>query len=164
MKRDDSFYLEIALDEARRAFRQGYSPVGAVLVGGNTILEIHQSKREIGNVLHAELTALWEHQKSGTIYPDLTLYSTLEPCVMCVGMAAVLRVSRVAWVVDDIWAGVSRVYNFKNEYVMTRFPKLSSLGALTAIKEIHTECVHMWRVYLEQTGHSDAIHYMLGLE
>ena len=82
LKRDDQFYLEIALDEARRAFRQGYSPVGAVLVGGNTILEIHQSKREIGNVLHAELTALWEYQTKGVVYPDLTLYSTLGPCVM----------------------------------------------------------------------------------
>lgn len=163
MKRDDQLYLEIALDEARRAFRQGYSPVGAVLVGGNAILEIHQSKREIGNVLHAELAALWEYQSKGIVYPDLTLYSTLEPCVMCVGMAAVLKVRRVAWVVDDLWGGVSRVYNFKNEYVRTRFPKLSSLGALTAIKDIHEECLYMWRIYLEQTGHHDAIRYMLGV-
>lgn len=154
--------MEIALDEARRAFRGGFSPVGAVLVGGETIIGIHQSTRQIGNVYHAELKALWAYQEGGGIYPDVVLYSTLEPCVMCVGMAAVLKIKRVAWIVDDVWAGVSRVYNFKNEYVRTRFPKLDALGALSAMKDIHSECLHMWRVYLEQTGHSDAIHFMLG--
>lgn len=164
MKRDDHYYLEIALDEARRAFRSGYSPVGAVLVGGKTIIGIQQSTREIGNVYHAELKVLLEYQEKGVIYPDVTLFSTLEPCVMCVGMAAVMRIKRVAWIVDDVWAGVSRVYNFKNEYVRTRFPKLDALGALSAMTDIHTECFHMWRVYLSQTGHADAIHFMLGVE
>ncbi len=162
MKRNDQSYLEIALDEARRAFRQGYSPVGAVLVGGNTILEIQQSKRQIGNVYHAELTALLNYQEKGEIYPDITLYSTLEPCVMCVGMATVLKVKRVAWVISDIWAGVSKVYNHENQYVKTRFPKLDCVGDLADMKEIYDECFHMWNVYLEQTGHADAVHYMLG--
>lgn len=164
MKRSDSYYMEIALDEARRAFRGGFSPVGAVLVGGETIIGIHQSTRQIGNVYHAELNALLAYQESGIVYPDVTLYSILEPCVMCVGMATVLKIRRVAWIVDDMWAGVSRVYNFKNEYVRTRFPKLNALGALTAMKDIHSECLHMWRVYLEQTGHSDTIHSMLGID
>lgn len=164
MKRSDTYYIEIALDEARRAFRGGFSPVGAVLVGGETIIGIHQSTRQIGNVYHAELKVLLEYQESGTVYPDVTLFSTLEPCVMCVGMATVLKVKRVAWIIDDVWAGVSRVYNFKNEYVRTRFPKLDALGVLTAMKDIHSECFHMWRVYLSQTGHGDAIHYMLGVE
>jgi tRNA(adenine34) deaminase len=163
LKRSDSYYIEIALDEARRAFRGGFSPVGAVLVGGETIISIQQSTRQIGNVYHAELKALLDYQEKGIIYPDVTLYSTLEPCVMCVGMAAVMKIRRVAWIVDDIWAGVSRVYNFKNEYVRTRFPKLDALGALTAMKDIHSECLHMWSVYLAQTGHSDAIHFMLGV-
>ena len=164
MKQSDTYYMEIALDEARRAFRGGYSPVGAVLVGGETIIGIHQSTRQIGNIYHAELKALVDYQEKGVIYPDVVLYSTLEPCVMCVGMAAVLKVKRIAWIIDDIWAGVSRVYNFKNEYVRTRFPKLDALGALSAMNDIHAECFHMWRVYLEQTGHSDAIHYMLGVD
>jgi tRNA(adenine34) deaminase len=163
LKRDDIYYIEIALDEARRAFRGGFSPVGAVLVGGKTIIGIHQSTRQIGNVYHAELNALLEYQEKGIVYPDVTLYSTLEPCVMCTGMASVLRVSRVAWIVDDVWAGVSRVYNFKNEYVRTRFPKLDALGALSVMQDIHSECLHMWRIYLEQTGHGDAVSFMLGI-
>lgn len=164
MKRNDAYYMEIARDEARRAFRGGFSPVGAVLVGGETIIGIQQSTRQIGNIYHAELKTLLEYQEKETIYPDVTLYSTLEPCVMCVGMAAILKIKRVAWIVDDVWAGVSRVYNFKNEYVRTRFPKLDALGALSAMQNIQSECFHMWRVYLSQTGHSDAIHFMLGVE
>lgn len=163
MKHSDKYYVEIALDEARRAFRGGFSPVGAVLVGGETIIGIHQSTRQIGDIWHAELKALLEYQEKRIIYPDVTLYSTLEPCVMCVGMAAVLKIKRVAWIVDDISGGVLRVYNFKSEYVQKNFPKLKALGALSTMKDIHDECFHMWRVYLSQTGHSDAIHFMLGV-
>ena len=39
---------------------------------------------------------------------------------------------------------------------------MDAVGDLTDMKEIYDECFHMWRVYLEQTGHEDAVHYMLG--
>ena len=159
-ERPDRYYMEIALDEARRAFRQGYSPVGAVLVGGNTILQIQQSKRQIGDIYHAEFIALLEYQKKGDLLPDVVLYSTLEPCAMCLGVATVLKVKRVAWIVRDVWGGGSQIYNFESKYVSTRFPKLDNLGS--EMKDIHKECFHMWRVYLSQTGHGDAIHNMLG--
>jgi tRNA(Arg) A34 adenosine deaminase TadA len=164
LKRDDRYYLEIAMDESRRAYRGGYSPVGAVLYGGGTILGIYQSTREIGNIQHAEFKALLEYQAKGIIYPDVAIYSTLEPCIMCVGMATVLKVSRVVWLVSDRWAGVSRVYNFQSEYVKTRFPKMDDFGGRARYKDLHDECINMWRVYLTQTGHEAAIHYMLGVE
>jgi tRNA(Arg) A34 adenosine deaminase TadA len=160
---DDKVYLEIALGQARLAYRGGFSPVGAVLVGGGSILSVQYSSRQIGNIYHAELKALLDYQENELSLPDVTLYSTLEPCIMCIGMATVLKVKRVVWILDDAWAGVKQIYNFESEYVVSRFPDLSPVGQRCEYKDMHQECLYMWEVYLQQTGHSEAIQYMLGV-
>ena len=160
MRQDDLFYFRQAMILAREAFKDGYSPVGALLATDEDMISFASSRREIGNVYHAEFLSMLECQKRQIIpVKSVTLYSTLEPCIMCSGMAAVMHIERIAWLVDDIWAGASRVYNPDNAYIKQRFPTMGKVD----IPDFHKEAQEMWVKYLVRTGHSDAVQFMLGL-
>lgn len=159
MKQNDQHYFDWALMLAQRAFENGYSPVGAVVVEREGGVFYASSKREIGNVLHAEFLALLDCHDTPPPSKGLTLYSTLEPCIMCSGMAAVMKVERIVWLVDNIWAGASRVCKPDNDYIQQRFPTMEK----AAYPRLHKEAQEMWVNYLRDTGHADAVSYMLGL-
>lgn len=159
MRQDDLHFFERAIHLARKAFGGGYSPVGAVVANDEGEYCATSSRREIGNTYHAELLALSAFQRQGLAREWVTLYSTLEPCIMCSGMAAVMKVQRIAWLVDDVWAGASRVYNPYNPYIRERFPTMDKV----VIPDLHKEAQEMWVEYLVRTGHADAVQFMLGL-
>lgn len=145
---------------AREAFENGFSPVGAILVANGEALAMATSHREIGNPFHAEFLAMYQMAKYQIVSAThITLYSTLEPCIMCSGMAAVMKVARIKWLVDDVWAGASRVYNPDNAYIQKRFPAMGKVD----IPHLHQEAQEMWIKYLRDTGHADAVSFMLGL-
>ncbi|MCP4083147.1 MAG: hypothetical protein GY743_23240 [Planctomycetaceae bacterium] len=157
--RDDRYYFDWCMMLAREAMEGGYSPVGAIVVVDNEEVYPAASRREIGNVLHAEFRALeaYSQQERGTSI----LYSTLEPCVMCGGMAAVLKVNKIKWLVSDVWAGITRTLNYNNAYVQKRFPTMDKIHL--PVTDLHQEALDLWVKYLRQTGHADAVSFMLGL-
>lgn len=158
MKQDDRYYFEWALQLAKSAFEKGFSPVGAVVVADDGVMWGAASRRLIGNHFHAELLAMGDYQNSGVTGGEFTLYSTLEPCVMCAGMAAVLHVDHIKWLVDDIWAG-TRLLNYNMPYVRERFPTMDKID----LPDLHRETQDLWVKYLRSTGHADAVDFMLGL-
>ena len=101
--------MRAALVEAEAASREGEVPVGAVVVAdGEVIAAAHNSTiADADPAGHAELLALrraaaavGNHRLTGA-----TLYVTLEPCVMCVGVIAQARVARVVFGAYDAKAG-----------------------------------------------------------
>ncbi len=111
-------YLQEALDLAREAQHSGSSPVGAVLVdasgtvvyrGRNRVGE-PQSAEHVGgaSVSHAEMDVFFQAGKLKDPQ-SLTLYTSLEPCLMCGGASALLEVGRLVWATDDAWGGAGRL-------------------------------------------------------
>jgi tRNA(adenine34) deaminase len=106
---NDLNFMAIALEEARKGAEQGEVPVGAVaVVGAEVVARAHN--RPIGLVdptAHAEILALREAARAANTYrlPDVTLYATLEPCVMCVGAMVNARVGRLVYGARDAKAG-----------------------------------------------------------
>jgi len=103
-------YMEIALEEARRAAARGEVPIGAVLVssGGQLIAQNGNRTIELCDPgAHAEMLVLRQAGKLLGNYrlPDTTLYVTLEPCVMCAGALVHARVSRLVYGALDPKAG-----------------------------------------------------------
>ncbi len=145
---------------ARIAFTEGFSPVGAVLVTDSDDVLASSSRREIGNAKHAELLALETYQDEIPRFPPLTLYSTLEPCLMCAGMATVMNISRIAWLVSDFWGGARFGLNFNSPYIQKRWPTMDQVW----LPELHREATEMWIDYLKRTGHADAVQFMLGID
>jgi tRNA(adenine34) deaminase len=102
-------YLQAALELAREAERAGEVPVGAVVVlGGEIIGRGRNSPISTHDpTAHAELLALRQAATNLGNYrvEGATLYSTLEPCVMCAGALVSARIERLVFGARDLRFG-----------------------------------------------------------
>lgn len=101
--------MQEALVQASLARESGEVPVGAVVViGGEVVAKGHN--RTISDADpsgHAEVVVLRgaAHTQGNHRLLNATLYVTLEPCVMCVGVIAQARIGRVVFGAYDVKAG-----------------------------------------------------------
>lgn len=83
---DDRRFMALALDEARTGYDDGGVPVGSVLVStGKLLAKGHNRRVQEGDpIAHGEMDCL---RRAGRRphYRDVTLYTTLSPCMMCAG-------------------------------------------------------------------------------
>jgi tRNA(adenine34) deaminase len=112
----DERWMRHALKLARRAQELGEVPVGALLVqdedlvaeGWNRPIASHDPSAHAEMVAMREAAALLRNYRLG----GLTLYVTLEPCVMCAGAIVHARIARVVFGAADPRAGaVHSVYD-----------------------------------------------------
>lgn len=113
MKRDDIFYMQEALREARRAMEEGEIPIGAVVVSprGDIVGRGHNLTETLRDVTaHAEMQALTAAADAigGKYLTDCTLYVTVEPCIMCAGALGWAQVGRVVYGTGDEKRGYQR--------------------------------------------------------
>ncbi len=106
----DNDWLNIAIEEAKKAEQLGEVPVGAVLVSdsGQMIAKAHNQPITTDNpTAHAEIEVLRQAGKQVGNYrlPNTTLYVTLEPCPMCSGAIIHARVGRVVFAAKDLRTG-----------------------------------------------------------
>lgn len=111
------------LEQAWQAFRNDSLPIGAavadasgviVAVGRNRLAERHEHAPHLSGtpyltgspLAHAELNALLQ---MGYDRPDPrpTLYTTVEPCPLCMGAARMAGVGDVVFAARDVWAGAA---------------------------------------------------------
>jgi tRNA(adenine34) deaminase len=105
----DEVFMQRALELAREAAGREEVPIGAVLVRDGAILTEGRNEVETRQdaTAHAEMLALGEAQarlKSWRLN-GTTLYVTKEPCPMCAGALAHVRVDRIVFGVSDPKAG-----------------------------------------------------------
>ena len=100
-----------ALAEAEAALAAGEFPVGVVVAQGDDILvRAHRSasRAEGRNELdHAEIKALRRlfRDRPGIAPESLTIYSTLEPCLMCYSTLLLSGLRRIVWAYEDVMGG-----------------------------------------------------------
>ncbi len=106
---NDEFYMREAIRLALMARDEDEVPVGALIVRGNEIIAKAYNKREQSKCAthHAELIAIEEACRvmGGWRLPGVTLYVTMEPCVMCAGAIVNARIPRVVYGTRDIRFG-----------------------------------------------------------
>ena len=112
MNKSDVQWMRHAIELAKVAEREGEVPVGAVVVkdgriigeGWNQPIALHDASA------HAEIMALRAAGGNVLNYrlTNVTLYATLEPCVMCVGALIHARVDRLVYGATDPKAGAVR--------------------------------------------------------
>jgi tRNA(adenine34) deaminase len=105
-----------ALLAAGSAAEKGEVPVGAVVARGEEVLAVTANQREAANdpTAHAELLAIREAARTLGAWrlTGCTLYTTLEPCPMCVGAAHAARIDRLVYATPDPKAGYAgTLYN-----------------------------------------------------
>ncbi|OGD17782.1 MAG: tRNA-specific adenosine deaminase [Candidatus Aminicenantes bacterium RBG_16_63_16] len=104
--------MRLALALGRTAGERGEVPVGAVLVSGGRVLARghNQCIRRNDPTAHAEITAIRRAGRLRGNYrlPDADLYTTLEPCAMCLGAIVQARLRRLCYGAADPKAGAIR--------------------------------------------------------
>ena len=92
-------FINIALDEAKKAYKINEVPVGAVMVlDGKVIAKAHNLKRNTNNVMnHAEIMCINAASKQIGDWRlnECEMYVTLEPCPMCAGALVQARVRKI---------------------------------------------------------------------
>jgi len=94
---DDAALLQQALEEARKGLAEGGLPIGSVLADGNgeIVARGHNLRVQTGDpTAHAEMVCLRNAGRRRD-WPELTLVSTLSPCIMCTGTTLLYRIRRV---------------------------------------------------------------------
>lgn len=99
INRIDETWMQEAYLLAKKAEAIGEVPIGAVIVHGDAIIGrgYNQTISSHDPTAHAEILAIKEaclHQANYRL-EDCTLYTTLEPCIMCAGAIIHSRVKRL---------------------------------------------------------------------
>lgn len=138
------------------AYLAGTVPVGAVIAddvgsvvarGRNRIFTAAGDGHLGGTRLaHAEINALVS-LSSAQKYPELTLYSSLEPCHLCLAAATMVRVGALWYAGTDRYAGaVGRL--LPSEFTRQQEARVS--GPLPGLAGLFPELLHLrhmlWRV------------------
>jgi cytosine deaminase len=89
--------IKTALEEARCGLAEGGLPIGSVLAdaAGRIVARGHNRRVQSGDpTAHAEVVCIRNAGRRRD-WTELTLVSTLSPCIMCAGTALLYRIPRV---------------------------------------------------------------------
>jgi tRNA(adenine34) deaminase len=106
---NDQYFMQLALEEARKALPYGDVPIGAVAVRDGMVIGRGYNRREADGdpTAHAEMLAIREAAQVVGEWrlENVTLYCTLEPCCMCAGAMVLARLPRLVYAAIDPKAG-----------------------------------------------------------
>jgi len=113
---NDLYYMDLALEQARKAFALGEVPIGAVLVMDDQVIASAHNMRETWQdaTAHAEMIVIQQacRQLKRWRLTGATLYVTIEPCPMCAGALVNSRIDRLVYGSADYKAGaVESIFN-----------------------------------------------------
>lgn len=112
----DEQYMSTALLYAHRAKKQKEVPVGAIIVDSSEAIigsGWNQMETKKSQLAHAEVIAIKQATKNiGDWRLDgCTLYVTLEPCMMCLGLVHLSRIARIVFAAPSPLFGIKELYN-----------------------------------------------------
>lgn len=104
-KEENERWMREALKEAEIAFKHDEVPIGAIVVKDNSVIGRGWNRKESlkDPTAHAEIIAITAAANSLGDWrlKGGTLYSTLEPCLMCAGAIIQARLSKVVFGAKD---------------------------------------------------------------
>lgn len=92
----DRKYLRIAYEEALAGFNEGGCPIGSVLARGDRLVAQGRNQRvQQGDpIAHGEMDCLRKAGRQQS-YRNMSLYTSLSPCMMCAGTIVQFGIKRV---------------------------------------------------------------------
>ena len=108
---EHEYFMRAALEEARLALAAGEFPVGCVIAADKRIVararRVNSTEGRRNEIDHAEVVAL---RRLIAEQPDLdlstvTIYSTLEPCLMCYSTLLLSGVRTFVWAYEEVMGG-----------------------------------------------------------
>ena len=149
----DTYFMGLAIDEAKKSLDEGGIPIGAVLVEDNHVISKAHNKliQNDSVILHGEMDAI---ENAGRLFSDdykkITLYTTLSPCPMCSGAVLLYNIPRVVIGENKTLMGAEQLLKDNNvEVVVLDIPECRELF-LSYVKNNPES----WEKELEKVGNS----------
>ncbi len=116
----DKFFMQVAFEEAEKAYESDEVPIGAVIVRDEKIISRAHNLTEMKQdpTAHAEMLAIREAVREIRNWrlSGCTLYVTKEPCPMCAGAIVNSRITRVVYGCRDEKGGaVNSLYKLLSD-------------------------------------------------
>jgi cytosine deaminase len=108
------YFLNEAIEEAKKGLSEGGIPIGSVIVhNGKIIGRGHNRRVQKGSViLHGEMDALENAGRlSASVYRECTIYTTLSPCPMCSGAIRLYGIPKVVIGENKTFLGDEKLLN-----------------------------------------------------
>lgn len=126
-----SFLLE-AVALAREAGNRGNLPIAAIIVLDGEIVSRGQNaiwQPALELTCHAEMEALRSLPFPLRVHcPEMTLFTTLEPCLMCAGALLLHKIGRLVFGSNDPYGGVSSCVGSLPPFFKEQFTKTQWVG------------------------------------
>jgi len=110
---EDERLMGVALALAEEGLAADEQPIGAVVALDGEVVSLARWQRRPGRLLdHAEVVALRAAEDDSRLRGrrgETTLYTTLEPCVMCMGSAMSFLAGRVVYALEAPVDGASEI-------------------------------------------------------
>ena len=111
------YYMNLAIDEAKKSLKIDDVPVGAVIVKDGKVIAKGFNKKEKKQVAtyHAEIFAINKACKKLKSFrlEDCEIYVTKEPCIMCMGAILSSRIKTLYFgAYDKKFSTVDKIDNF----------------------------------------------------
>jgi cytosine/creatinine deaminase len=90
-------WLDAAIEQAEKGLSEGGLPIGSVLVdsGGSIVARGHNLRVQTGDpTAHAEVVCIRDAGRRRD-WKELTLVSTLSPCIMCTGTSLLYQIPKI---------------------------------------------------------------------
>ncbi|MFC1892221.1 nucleoside deaminase [Thermodesulfobacteriota bacterium] len=112
-------WMRIIVEGAKAAAAEGEAPVAAIVVQDDQVLGLGRDttiSQKCG-FAHADLNALMDARISLDRHPEgVTIYSTLEPCAMCLGAITFAGINKLVYGADDPDGGAVKLFQNHPSY------------------------------------------------
>jgi tRNA(adenine34) deaminase len=143
-----------ALDQAKKALAAGEFPVGCLMVHQDKILATGYRKGTTGDfpneIDHAEMIALKRliDLKVNTDKNRIVLFTTLEPCLMCLGALILSGISEIVYAYEDVMGGGTRCD-------LTKLPPLYKNHRISIVPNIlRKESLKLFKTFFQNPENS----------
>jgi tRNA(Arg) A34 adenosine deaminase TadA len=146
MRDSDDKYMQLAIAEAVKAGQIEEVPIGAVLVDatGEVVARAHnETIARKDPSAHAEMLAIRAACEKINNYrlTGMRMYSTIEPCLMCMGAIIHARLVEVVYGArDPRWGAAGSLYDFSSDPRLNH--RLRIVGGVNAQK-----CANMMKAF-----------------
>lgn len=147
-----SKFMQLAIKKAKEGIAKGQSPFGACIIKDNEIISVSHNTvwEEINITNHAEINAIKDAcKKLNTIdLSDCIIYSTCEPCPMCLSACHWAKISKIIY-----GASIEDAKNIGFSELTVSCEKMKEIGNSPVEIEgnfLKEECLELFEIWLER--------------
>ncbi len=140
---DYEFFMDLALEQAQKAYDKEEFPVGCVIVQDGKVIACGArhgttlDKPFLSEIDHAEIRAL-KHLETvdAKFEPEkAVLFSTMEPCLMCFGAIILSGIKKIVYAYEDPMGGGTKC-DLKNLPLLYEKSKMDVISGVSRQKSL----------------------------